>query len=438
MWEQIRKNKRNSVILVLGMALVLFILGYLLGEYLNPGYGIYGLAVAFGLWSVQSTVSFFAGDKIVLGISKARKIEREMHPTLYNVVEEMKIASSLPKIPDVYIIDDPALNAFATGRKPEKSAVAVTSGLLEVLTRDELQGVIAHEIAHIKNRDVLFMTMVGIMMGTIVLLADLGVRHMFWGGGGRRRTSRDNGGQIQAAIMIIAIIFIILSPVIAQLIYFAISRKREYLADAGAVQFTRYPLGLAGALEKIGSSTDQLKSATKATAPMYIANPFKGKKQSLRNLSSTHPPLDERIKILRNMTGAGLSDYDDAYKKTTGKPVGAIPKSARDSYPKTVEAEKIINPMDIIPGVGDGIGLVAGATQTMQSGDVRSTSNLKTEVLDKGHLDRARETTDALWKLNDYKFIECECDTNLKIPEVYSNKVIECPHCFKSHRVAHI
>lgn len=417
------------------MALVLFLLGYFLGEYLHPGYGIYGLAAAFILWTLQSTVSFFHGDKIVLAISKARKINRDMHPTLYNVVEEMKIASSLPKIPDVYIIDDPALNAFATGRKPETSAVAVTSGLLEVLTRDELQGVIAHEIAHIKNRDVLFMTMIGIMMGTIVLLADLGLRHMFWGGG-RRRTSRDNGGQVQAAIMIVALIFIILSPVIAQLIYFAVSRKREYLADAGAVQFTRYPLGLAEALEKIGGSTAQLKSATKATAPMYIVNPFKGKGQSLKNLSSTHPPLDERIKILRNMTGAGLSDYDQAYKKTTGRPVGAIPNSALRSSPLPVDVHKPISPLDI-PGAG--IGLVAGASAHSNQADSDSnTINYHTVTTDDGHINRARETTDALWKLNDYTFIECDCDTNLKIPKVYTNKIIDCPHCLKPHRAASI
>jgi heat shock protein HtpX len=424
MWEQIRKNKRNSVILVCCMALVLFVLGYLLGEYLHPGYGIYGLAIAFGIWSVQSAVSFFHGGKIFLAISKARKINKDMHPTLYNVVEEMKIASSLPKIPDVYIIDDPALNAFATGRNPEKSAVAVTSGLLEILTRDELQGVIAHELAHIKNRDVLFITMVGIMMGTIVLLADLGLRSIFWGGG-RRRTSRDNGGQIQTIIMIIALIFIILSPVIAQLIYFAISRKREYLADAGAVQFTRYPLGLAGALEKIGSSTAQLKSATKATAPMYIANPFKGKGQSLRNLSSTHPPLEERIKILRNMTGAGLSDYDQAYKKTTGRPVGAIPISSLQT-PLPIPVE--------IPG--SEIGLVAGAASQARSiSTAHGTDDYKEETQKNDHIYRARETTDALWKLNDYTFIECGCDTNLKIPRVYANKIIDCPHCLKSHRV---
>ena len=176
MWEQINRNKRNSVILVVVMAFVLFAIGYFVGELFYPGYGIYGLLIGFVIWVLQLLISYFYGDKIFLGISKARKISRDMHPTLYNVVEEMKIASRLSHIPDVYIIDDPALNAFATGRKPENSAVAVTSGLLEILTRDELQGVIAHEIGHIKNRDILYMTMVGIMMGTIVLLADLGLR----------------------------------------------------------------------------------------------------------------------------------------------------------------------------------------------------------------------------------------------------------------------
>ena len=196
-----------------------------------------------------------------------------------------------------------------------------------MLTRDELQVVIAHELAHIKNRDVLFMTMVGIMMGTIVLLADLGLRSMLWGGGSRRRTSRDNGGQVQMIIMVVALVFIILSPVIAQLIYFAISRKREYLADAGAVQFTRYPLGLAGALEKIGSSTAQLKSATKATAPMYIANPFKGKGQNKQvevfySLANYEKWKLKKLKgwEIKYYKGLGTSTTQDV-KETFGKRV---------------------------------------------------------------------------------------------------------------------
>jgi len=424
MWEQINRNKRNSVILVVVMAFVLFAIGYFVGELFYPGYGIYGLLIGFVIWVLQLLISYFYGDKIFLGISKARKISRDMHPTLYNVVEEMKIASRLSHIPDVYIIDDPALNAFATGRKPENSAVAVTSGLLEILTRDELQGVIAHEIGHIKNRDILYMTMVGIMMGTIVLLADLGLRSLIWGGG-RRRTSSKGGGQAQAIIMIIAIIFIILSPVLAQFIYFAISRKREYLADASAVQFTRYPLGLAGALEKIGKSTYELKSATKATAPMYIANPFRGKRSTLSNLSSTHPPLDERIKILKDMAGAGLHEYDKAYKKVTGKPVGAIPSSALGSAAA-------------LPIVVQGANTeIIESSMSLTSMNIKSDSNIyENQGQDNMHIDRTRETTNALWKLNDYFFISCDCETSLKIPPVYLNKIIECPHCLKNHKVS--
>jgi len=413
MWEQINRNKRNSALLVFSMGLILLTIGYLAGELLFPGYGLYGLFIGFLLWLSQSLISFYYGDKIVLGISKARKIDRDIHPTLVNVIEEMKIASSLPKMPDIYIIDDPALNAFATGRDPDHSAVAVTSGLLETMTRDELQGVVAHELSHIKNRDVLYMTMVGIMVGTIVLIADLGIRSLFWGGGRRRTSSRDGGGQGQFIIMIIALIFIILSPVIAQLIYLAISRKREYLADASAVQFTRYPLGLAGALEKIAGSTEVLKSATKATAPMYIANPFKGKGNLLNNLSSTHPPIDERIKILRNMAGAGLEDYDKSYRKVAGSPVGSIP----------------FTEFGYAGHQGTGSKTVGLVDKSVQHATMNKT------ISQDSHISRTRETTNALWKLNDYIFVPCECETNMKIPPVYANKIIQCPHCLREHRV---
>lgn len=411
MWEQINRNKRNSALLVFIMLIILLALGYSIGELLYPGHGPTGLFIGFILWIIQSLISYYFGDKIVLGISKARKIDREVHPTLFNVVEEMKIASSLPKIPDIYIVDDPALNAFATGRDPEHSAVTVTSGLLEIMSRDELQGVVAHELSHIRNRDVLYMTMVGIMLGTIVLIADLGIRSLFWTGGRRRTSSRD-GGQGQLIIMIIALIFIILSPIIAQLIYLAISRKREYLADACAVQYTRYPLGLAGALEKIASSSEVLKSATKATSPMYIANPFKGKGNTLRNLSSTHPPIEERIRILRAMAGTGLEDYDNSYMKITGSLVGTIP------FPHPVYDKSDI-------AVKESMGLVG-------SGQKSSSNKITTD----SHISRTRESTDALWKLNNYIFTPCDCGTKLKIPQVYKNKIIQCPHCLREHRVA--
>lgn len=401
MWEQIRANQRRSAILVTFMAGLLFVLGYILGElFFGEGGGLVGLVLAFIIWGVLSLISFFGGDSIFLAVSGARKIKKQDHPVLYNVVEEMTIAAGLPKMPDVYIIDDAAPNAFATGRKPEKSAVAVTAGLLETLNRDELQGVIAHELGHIKNRDVLYMMMIGIMMGTIVLLADLGLRAMFYGGAGRRRTSsRDGGGQAQVIILLIAIVLMILAPIIAQLIYFAISRKREYLADASGAQFTRYPEGLAGALEKISGQPRKMKQVSRVTAPSYIVNPLRKANSQFTGLFSTHPPAKQRIKILRSMAGAAdLSGYNQAFRKVTGRPVGVIPAGSLRA------AEEI-------------------AARKPKKEDARS------------QLDRIRETTDVLWRLNQFIFIACACGTKLKIPPVYSGKTIECPHCMTPHMV---
>ncbi|GAI58015.1 unnamed protein product, partial [marine sediment metagenome] len=195
------------------------------------------------------------------------------------------------KMPDIYIIDDPALNAFATGRDPNRAAVAITSGLLQKLNRDQLQGVIAHEISHIKNRDVLLMAMSSVLLGTIVILAWYATRILFFSSmAGGRRSSSSGGGSGQLIILAVGIVLIILAPIMAQLIYFAISRKREYLADASSALYTRYPEGLASALEKLAASTSQLKSANKATAPMYIINPFRKKGMQASNLTSTHPP----------------------------------------------------------------------------------------------------------------------------------------------------
>jgi heat shock protein HtpX len=267
MWEQIRSNQIRSAVLVAVMGLVLLAIGYFLGLYFF-GNAIGGLIIALIVWAVLNLVAFFQGDNILLGLSRAKKISRDDLPRLYNVVEEMRIASGLEKMPDIYIIDDPALNAFATGRDSSKAAVAITSGLLQKLNRDELQGVIAHEIAHIKNRDVLLMAICGVLLGTIVILAWYASRIMLFGGmaGGRRSSSGGGGGGL--IILAVAIVLMILAPIMAQLIYFAVSRKREYLADASSALYTRYPEGLASALEKLGASTAQLKSANKATAPM--------------------------------------------------------------------------------------------------------------------------------------------------------------------------
>jgi len=315
MWEQIRSNRIRSVILVIAMGLLLVLLGYFLGLYFfNSAIG--GLVIALIVWIIMSLFGYFQGDNLMLTMSRARKIGRDDHPRLYNVVEEMKIASGLEKMPDIYIIDDTALNAFATGRDPNRASVAITSGLLQKLSRDELQGVIAHEISHIKNRDVLLMAMTSVLLGTIVILAWYGSRFLIFGSmGGARRRSSGGGGQAQIIILIVALVFVILAPIMAQIIYLAISRKREYLADASSALYTRYPEGLASALEKLGASTGQLKSANKATAPMYIVNPFRKKGLKFADLSSTHPPISERVRILRTMAGASFSNYDQAYRQ---------------------------------------------------------------------------------------------------------------------------
>ena len=341
MWEQIRSNRIRSAILVTGMALILLFLGFFIG--LAIGSWIVGLIIALLIWGIMTLVAYFQGDNILLSMAHAKKISPADNPRLYDVVEEMKIASALEKMPDVYIIDDPALNAFATGRDPNHSAIAITSGLLQILNRDELQGVIGHEISHIKNRDVRLMSLLTVLLGTIVILAWYAWMFAFLGAAsagtgntsGGRSSSRNRrgsgggggGGGMQIIVAIFALILAILAPIFAQLIYFAVSRKREYLADACSALYTRYPEGLASALEKLSRSEIQLKSANKATAPMYIINPFKKKGMSLSDLTSTHPPTADRIRILRSMAGGSFADYEKAYEQTKGKG-GVIPPSA--------------------------------------------------------------------------------------------------------------
>ena len=341
MWEQIRSNRLRSAVLVTGMALILLFLGFFIG--LAIGSWVVGLIIALLIWGIMTLVAFFQGDSIILSMAHAKKITPADNQRLFDVVEEMKIASALEKMPDVYIIDDPALNAFATGRDPNHSAIAITSGLLQILNRDELQGVIGHEISHIKNRDVRLMSLLTVLLGTIVILAWYAWMFAFLGaasaGGGNssgRSSSRNRGrgnnggggggGGMQIIVAIFALILAILAPIFAQLIYFAVSRKREYLADACSALYTRYPEGLASALEKLSRSETQLKSANKATAPMYIINPFKKKGMSLSDLTSTHPPTADRIRILRSMAGGSYADYEKAYEQTKGKG-GMIPPS---------------------------------------------------------------------------------------------------------------
>ncbi len=399
MWEQVRSNQIKSVILVAMMGALLLLLGYFFGL-IFWGSAIGGLIIALIVWGIMNLVAYFQGDSILLGMSGARKIRPEDHPRLYNVVEEMKIASGLEKMPNIYIIDDPALNAFATGRDPNRTSVAITSGLLQKLNRDELQGVIGHEVAHIKNRDVLLMVLLSITLGSIVILAWYASRFMFLtgAGGGRRRTSSGKGGGAELIIILVGVILMILAPIAAQLIYFAVSRKREYLADASSALYTRYPEGLASALEKLATSDTSVRAANQATAPMYIINPFQKKGMSINSLTSTHPPIAERVRILRAMAGASLVDYEQAYRQAKG--AGIVPATALT--------------------LGGLAGAVALRTPLPEAKPLEEFPQ---------KVERARETSDLMWRLNNYKTIPCECGTTLRIPPNFRAPAVRCPHC---------
>ena len=253
-----------------------------------------GVWFAIILSLIMTSISYFSGDKIALSVSGAKQISKEENSYLYNMVENLCITAGAP-MPKIYIIEDGAINAFATGRKPELASIAVTRGALEKLENEELEGVLAHELSHIKNYDIRFMMLVAVLVGAIAIMSDIFIRSRLFGG----RRDSDNNGNAGAILMIVGIVLAILSPIIAELIKLAISRKREYLADASGSLLTRYPEGLARALEKIRDENLPMRSASKATAHLFIASPFSGKKIS--GLFYTHPPIEERIKQLRQM-----------------------------------------------------------------------------------------------------------------------------------------
>ena len=304
--ERIAVNRRNSLILISAFLAFVAVFGYVIGWAWigDPVGAIFGLVLAFIVGIVTGLATYYGGDRMVLAASRAREISHDDAPVLFNVVEEMAIAAGLP-MPKVYIIDDSAPNAFATGRDPEHASVAVTSGLLEKLNRDELQGVIAHEMSHVANFDIRYAMLVGILVGTTVLISDFFLRGLWFGGGGRGRG--DGGGYIQLIMIVIAIVFAILAPLFARLLQLSISRQREYLADASAVRLTRNPKGLADALQKISGDREVLEAANRATAHLYIVNPVKGFEKRAKGLFSTHPPIEERIQILRFMETGGVA-----------------------------------------------------------------------------------------------------------------------------------
>ncbi|MGK7345741.1 MAG: M48 family metalloprotease [Candidatus Nitrospinota bacterium M3_3B_026] len=289
-------NRRNSNILLLALTGLLTGLGAIAGHLY--GFPLEGAVIAFIIASTLGAFSWFSGARLVLSMSGAKKISHDGHPTLFNIVEEMKVASGLP-MPEVYIIESAAPNAFATGRDPDRAAVAVTRGLLEKLNRDELQGVIAHEMSHVRNYDIRYAMLAGVIVGATALIADAFLRGVFWRGGGRK------GGH--PAMLAVALIFAVLAPISAKILQMAISRRRELLADASAVQLTRNPDGLASALYKIWNDQEPLEATNRATQHMYIVNPVKNFTMKSKALFSTHPPMEARLKALKSMGAMG--DY---------------------------------------------------------------------------------------------------------------------------------
>ncbi|MBI3588644.1 M48 family metallopeptidase [Candidatus Micrarchaeota archaeon] len=292
LYDQIAWNKRKAVLLVLLFIPIVVGLGWLFGRL--SGLGNFGLVLAVFISVILSIVSYWYSDSIVLSASGAQPADPKEFRKLHEIVEDISIASGTPK-PRVFVINDAAINAFATGRDPQHAAIAVTTGALEKLNRQELEGVIAHELSHVKNFDIRFMAVVAVLVGIVVLLGDWLLRASFLGG---RRDDRE-GGKGGAALFALGIILGILMPIFAQLIRLAVSRRREFLADSDGALLTRNPEGLANALRKIQSDGNQLKAASNATAHLYFANPFKNRNW-LSNLFSTHPPIEERIRRLES------------------------------------------------------------------------------------------------------------------------------------------
>jgi heat shock protein HtpX len=296
-YSQITANKRKTWLIILLFVIFITTILFVYGK--ASGYGLSYAGIGLIFSGIMAFSSYYYSDKMILGMSGAKQIQKNDNPLLFRTVENLCIGAGIP-MPKIYIIQDSAINAFATGRDPNHSVVCVTTGILDRLNKVELEGVIAHELSHIRNFDIRLMAIVVILVGLVALLADFFMRSLWLGGGRRDRSDRGNSGSI---FLLIGIVLAILSPIIASLIQLAVSRKREFLADASGALLTRYPEGLASALEKISQDKEPLEAANNATAHLYIANPFKGKIQGswFANLFNTHPPIEERIKILRSM-----------------------------------------------------------------------------------------------------------------------------------------
>lgn len=472
MWQQIASNKKKSkIILFISFVLMIFV-GSIFGVLFcvssvsydrADGYGdiyliIWGILIGGGLativWLIQLASAFANGNNTVLKIFNAYKLPSNSHKILKNVVEEMSIAAGLPKPPQIYVIDSNMPNAFACGINPNKAVIAVTTGLLTRLNRDELQGVIAHEISHIVNRDSSLLLYACVMFGTILLISDAGLR-IFLRSSGRRSSSSSKGGGA-AVIILIVLIFAILSyiitPVLIRILYSMLSKKREYLADACAAQLTRYPAGLASALYKISNSDETIENSNGYTNAMFIVNPKETEKRSkskqknriyytevsdfsahsvANSLSSgceTHPPTEERIKILLNMTGAGLKDYNEALKSVSKRSTTILSKENL-KWSKDVQ---IREPMEdfVKTSALPLMGIAANKTAVNKESSAENMSKNKNF-----YKERKREAEDIIWKANGYIFKRCDCLTKLKFPISYKGQEIKCPHCGKTIKV---
>jgi len=431
MFELIRANRRKSLILVVLMLVLLLCIGFSIGFSIYPvtnsfvmgGYryfvpigGLVGMGIAFLVWGGQALAAYASGDRLLMAAAGAKEIRKQDHPRLFNIVEEMTLASRLPATPKVYIIEDMSLNAFAAGRDPNHASVAVTQGLLGKLNRDQLQGVIAHEISHIANRDVLFMTFAGIMLGAIIMLTELFLRAMWYSNirGSRRygsgRSDR-NDGLFRIILLVVALVLAIVAPLLAQLLYFACSRQREYLADAGSAVYTRYPEGLASALEIIAGNPGSKESVSKAMAPMYIINPLESQTRSLSSLTSTHPPVEERIRILRSMGGgASYTAYANAAATVSGAGKIHIPTAA------LAEEQAALAVAGTEPSHRSLVGATARGPQP-----------------DPGERQRSREAGDLVRRMNGFLFLQCSCGLKMKVPPAYTRPTVRCPRCNHIH-----
>jgi heat shock protein HtpX len=388
------------------MTLLLVAVGFFAGELLGSGAGPMGIVFALAAMGCLFSVSWFAGDKVLLAASRAKAVDATSAPRLVNVVEEMSIAAGLPRPPKVYVIESNVPNAFATGRDPEHATVAITDRLLSLLNREELQAVIAHEIGHIKHRDILYMTLLSVMAGSIALLSDVLMRWFWWGGGRRSNRTSSGNGQAELVFLIVGFLVVVFGALVARLIYMAASRTREYMADAGAAIFTRNPLALASALEKLGGeqarvSAEAGKAATpvppSAQAMLIISPSLKANRRSGSKSSSlfdTHPPLSHRIEILRLLGGQpnfSYGDYAGAYDRVTGKRASFFPTTSLTEAP----------------------------VQTMAFNDTGEPG-----------ADLRREALDSLRRGEGWRLHDCPCGARVKIPaEFVGTRPVACPRC---------